>query len=291
MDHQRQFQHTSLSLTSLRFSSTLTLLCRSTQPGFTSGWATYTLNLHGRACRSTATRSIMAWSIAAEHDDQCLASSLTHSSTSKFHCIPNLILRIIAELKRGVETSGDSRIEGNKNSLVEDHGGIAAGDADLAVWCSAIHNLCGSHVAGREGCPTIKPDPCPHAYEESSCYEVVLNAAVSVVRPFLWATRRCVWGARRWPRRPCNNKPNNTDDIRLNRQKSQARNFSFFQRQEACSEWRLGKRATWRWGKVIIVLRLRSSSLVCRGCSPASVAFFLITFVFVARADGHHTLA
>ena len=36
---------TSLSLTSFRFSNTLTLLCLRTHPGLTSGCATYTLNL------------------------------------------------------------------------------------------------------------------------------------------------------------------------------------------------------------------------------------------------------
>ena len=89
------------------------------------------------------------------------------------------------------------RIEGHKEPLIENHGGVTTGHADRAVWCFAVYHLRRGYITGSEiGC-RVKPHPSAHAHEKCSSDEVVLQvvAIVPVVVRGLW------WGpswGRRW---------------------------------------------------------------------------------------------
>jgi hypothetical protein len=74
-----------------------------------------------------------------------------------------------------------SRVERYENALVKDHGGVATGDADLAVWRLPVHNFRGGHIAGRERGTAVKPYTSPYAYKKSPCYEIVFDVAVAII--------------------------------------------------------------------------------------------------------------
>ena len=95
-------------------------------------------------------------------------------------------LRFVTYLKKGRSMSregsvfrdlfgkSNARIEGDKDALVKNHGGVSAGNADFAVGRFTVHKLCGGDIGGSEACIAGKPDASAHANKKSPRNQVIL---------------------------------------------------------------------------------------------------------------------
>ena len=122
----------------------------STHPGLTSGWATYTLKLqqmqqqltrnHGgrQRCRLQVYKEL-GWT------RQNLKPIETRNGTTE-------ISGTVAQMTNQCQGEGRSRIEGDKDSLIKNHGTVAIRHADLTVWRVSVNDFCRGHIAGVECC-------------------------------------------------------------------------------------------------------------------------------------------